>query len=137
MPAFSTNSLRQLDTCDTRLQAIFHKVLVHRDCTIIEGHRDEERQNEMVRQGRSKLRWPDSRHNTSPSRAVDVGPYYPGEGIPWNSRERFIFFAGFVFAVADELRIPVRWGGDWDSDLTFTDQSFHDLPHWELVEEDL
>jgi peptidoglycan L-alanyl-D-glutamate endopeptidase CwlK len=136
MPAFSTNSLRQLDTCDTRLQALFHKVLVHRDCTIIEGFRDEERQNEMHRQGRSQLKWGASLHNHSPSRAVDVGPYYPGEGIPWDSRERFIFFAGFVFAVADDLQIPVRWGGDWDSDLTFTDQSFHDLPHWELVEED-
>jgi peptidoglycan L-alanyl-D-glutamate endopeptidase CwlK len=137
MPEFSTNSMKQLDTCDFKLQALFHKVIMLRDCTIIEGHRDAERQNEMVRQGRSKLSWPDSRHNSSPSRAVDVGPYYPGEGIPWDDRQRFIFFAGYVFGVADDLRIPVRWGGDWDSDLTFTDQSFHDLPHWELVEEDL
>lgn len=133
---FSVNSMKQLDSCDMKLQAIFHKVIGTRDCTIIEGHRDEERQNEMVRQGRSKLSWPDSRHNTSPSRAVDVGPFYPGEGVAWD-RERLIFFAGYVFAVANDLRIPVRWGGDWDSDLTFTDQSFHDLPHWELVEEDL
>ncbi len=137
MPVFSTNSLRQLDTCDTRLQAIFHRVLVHRDCTIIEGHRPEDLQNEMFRQGRSKLKWPDSNHNDKPSRAVDVGPYYMGEGIPWELRERWIYFAGYVFAVADDLRIAVRWGGDWDSDLTFTDQSFHDLPHWELVGEDL
>jgi len=135
MPEFSINSMRQLDTCDMKLQAIFHKVVFTRDCTVIEGHRDEERQNEMVRQGRSKLRWPDSRHNTSPSRAVDVGPYYPGEGIPWDSRERFIFFAGYVFAVADDLGIRVRCGLDWDGDLTFTDQSFHDLPHWELIDD--
>ncbi len=133
--SFSENSVRQLDTCDFSLQAIFHKVIMFRDCTIIEGHRPEDRQNEMFRQGRSKLRWPDSEHNSDPSKAVDVGPYYPGEGVAWD-RERLIFFAGFVFAVADDLRIPVRWGGDWDSDLKFTDQSFHDLPHWELVEED-
>lgn len=135
MPEYSLSSMRQLDSCDMKLQAIFHKVIVTRDCTIIEGHRDEERQNEMVRQGRSKLLWPNSRHNSSPSRAVDVGPYYPGEGVAWD-RERLIFFAGFVFAVAHDLGIRLRWGGDWDSDLKFTDQNFHDLPHWELVEED-
>ena len=136
MPSFSMNSMRQLDTCDLKLQAIFHKVIVTRDCTVIEGHRDEEQQNEMVRQGKSQLRWPRSKHNTDPSKAVDVGPYYSGEGIPWQDRERWIYFAGYVFAVADSLSIPVRWGGDWNSNLIFTDQNFHDLPHWELVEED-
>ena len=137
MPAFSTNSMQQLDTCDMKLQAIFHKVVVTRDCTIFEGHRPEDRQNEMFRQGRSKLRWPDSEHNSDPSKAVDVGPYYPGEGIPWDDRDRWLYFAGYVFAVADGLGIAVRSGLDWDGDLTFTDQSFHDAPHWELVEEDL
>ncbi|KKN76742.1 hypothetical protein LCGC14_0367130 [marine sediment metagenome] len=133
MPEFSTNSMKQLDTCDMKLQALFHKVIVTRDCTIIQGHRGEELQREAFRTGTSELDWPESEHNDAPSRAVDVGPYYMGEGIPWQLRERWIYFAGYVFAVADDLGIAVRWGGDWDGDLTFKDQKFHDLPHWELI----
>jgi peptidoglycan L-alanyl-D-glutamate endopeptidase CwlK len=51
MPRFSEKSLSRLGTCDPRLQRVFHEVIRHFDCTILEGHRDKERQNRMVEEG--------------------------------------------------------------------------------------
>ncbi len=41
---------------------------------------------------RSKIRWPDGKHNTVPSSAVDVTPY----PVVWDDRERQFLFAGYV-----------------------------------------
>ena len=46
---------------------------------------------------------------------------------------RFYHFAGYVKGIADEMDIKIRWGGDWDSDNEFDDQTFHDLPHFEYI----
>jgi peptidoglycan LD-endopeptidase CwlK len=46
---------------------------------------------------------------------------------------RFYFLAGLIKERADQLNIKVRWGGDWDNDNDFFDQTFYDLVHWELV----
>lgn len=43
-------------------------------------------------------------------------------------------FAGYVMRVADELGIKLRYGGDWDGDKKTADQSFNDLPHYEILE---
>lgn len=131
---FSNRSRTNLDTCDHRLVALYETVILHWDCTIIEGHRDMETQNEMHRIGKSHLRWPDSKHNRTPSLAVDAAPYYKGEGIPWEDLERFRAFSGFVLGVGAAMGLKLRWGGDWDGDRIFTDQKFHDLPHIELIE---
>ena len=40
--------------------------------------------------------------------------------------------AGAMISNADELDISIRWGGDWNGDGTLTDQTFNDLPHFEL-----
>ena len=45
---------------------------------------------------------------------------------------RFYHFAGWVLATASRLSIPIRWGGDWDGDRDFMDQTFDDLVHFEL-----
>lgn len=41
----------------------------------MEGHRDEDRQNKLFEEGKTKVKWPDSKHNTSPSKASDSAPY--------------------------------------------------------------
>ena len=92
MPKFGSRSKERLDTCDKRIQDIFFYVVQHFDCTVLEGHRSEGRQNSLFEAGRSQLRYPAGRHNTQPSRAVDVVPY----PIDWNDRERFHYFSGFV-----------------------------------------
>lgn len=38
-----------------------------------------------------------------------------------------------MFQAASTTGVKIRWGGDWDGDWIHTDQSFHDLPHFELV----
>ena len=130
MPEFSENSQDNLATCDERLQEIFEQVVEYFDCTVLEGHRSEERQNQMVAEGKSQLSWPNSNHNGSPSHAVDVAPY----PIDWSNRDRFHYFAGYVMGTAQSLGYPLRWGGDWDSDTETNDNKFDDLVHFELVE---
>lgn len=133
MPKFSIKSSDRLSTCHPDLQRLFEAVVVEYDCSIIEGHRNRRRQNLLYRQGKSRVKWPDGKHNRLPSEAVDAGPYLKKVGIPWNTPEEWHRFARFVFKKAEELGIRVRWGGDWDMDGESTDQSFNDLPHWELL----
>jgi peptidoglycan LD-endopeptidase CwlK len=130
MPAFSEKSLAKLATCHPLLQRVFHEVIRDFDCTVIEGHRNKDRQNQMVAEGKSQVRWPDGKHNTVPSRAVDVTPY----PIQWDDRERQTLFAGYVLATAKAMGINLRWGGDWDRDTEVRDNTFDDLVHFEIVE---
>lgn len=128
MPSFSKKSQDILATCHPDLQKVFNEVIKHFDCTVMCGHRSEEEQNEAYRTGRSKLQYPQSKHNGSPSRAIDVAPY----PIDWNDTDRFYFFAGLVKGIAAGMGIDIRFGGDWDSDTDLHDQTFMDLPHYEL-----
>ena len=131
MPGFSEKSLSRLGTCDSRLQQVFQQVVQNFDCTIIEGHRNKERQNQMVAEGKSQVRWPDGKHNTVPSLAADVCPY----PVVWDDRERQTLFAGYVLATAKAMGIDLRWGGDWNRDTEVRDNSFDDLVHFEIVGE--
>lgn len=128
MPSFSARSRANLETCHEDLQRLFGEVIKHYDCTILCGHRGEEEQNEAFRQGRSQLQFPQSKHNSLPSIAVDVAPY----PIDWDNRSRFYHFGGLVLGISIGMGIPIRWGGDWDMDTDLNDQSFFDLPHFEL-----
>lgn len=97
------------------------------------GHRDAETQNELNRAGKSKVRWPYSKHNRYPSHAVDIAPYpYPHyEPKLWGALG---YLAGRAYDIAAEEGFKIRWGGDWDEDGDLTDQSFDDLFHIELKE---
>lgn len=130
MSAYSQKSKEKLATCHPDLQKIFNEVIKHYDCAILTGHRNEEDQNDAYNAApqRSKVKWPNSRHNTIPSEAVDVVPY----PIDWDDRERFSHFAGFVLGISISMGIDLRWGGDWDSDTDLKDNNFDDLPHFEL-----
>lgn len=134
MPQFSQKSIDILNTCDPNLVKLFTEVVKIVDCTVICGHRGQKDQDQAFAEGRSKLKWPNGQHNKLPSRAVDVAPYYPDTKIRWNDAKGFIHFAGIVRGVAAGLGIKVRWGGDWDGDFDLLDNSFNDLPHFELVD---
>jgi peptidoglycan LD-endopeptidase CwlK len=132
---WSKHSLKQLETCDSALQLVFNEVLLVHDCRIIEGHRGKVAQDLAFREKRTKLKFPNGRHNKKPSKAVDVIPCRGGKPIPWTDTKHFVFFAGHVFMAASFLGIPIRWGGNWDRDeVIIDDQSFDDLVHWELDE---
>ena len=130
MPRFSTKSLSRLSTCDKRLQEIFNEVIKTVDCSILEGYRGKARQNELFKENKTKVRYPNGRHNHNPSRAVDVCPY----PVDWDDRERFHLFAGFVLGIAKSMNIALRWGGDWNRNWQVDDNKFDDFPHFELTD---
>lgn len=145
MPRFSKQSLEKLFTCDHRLQLVFLEVVKYFDCIILAGHRGKEQQDMLYSQGKTKLKFPYSKHNREPSLAVDVAPYpliWPvlkqTTDSEWRKYlkdvARFYAFGGFVLGVASQLNIKLRWGGDWDGDWRFDDQRFDDLVHFELHE---
>ena len=111
------------------LQEVFNEVIKHFDCIIVTGYRTKEEQDDHYVSGRSKVKYPNSKHNTSPSLAVDAAPY----PINWNDRERFNLFAGYVLGIAASRGIRLRWGGDWNRDTEVKDNKFDDLLHFELV----
>ena len=130
MPRFGKRSKERLATCDTRLQEVFNEVIKYVDCSILEGHRDKERQNQLYIEGKTKVKYPNGRHNSSPSNAVAVTPY----PVDWADRERQTLFAGFVIGIARSMGITLRWGGDWDMDFQVMDNRFDDFPHFEVKE---
>jgi len=130
MPRFGKRSISRLKTCDQKLQELFYEVVKHFDCSIIEGHRGEERQNKAFADGKSKVKYPNGKHNQNPSIAVDVAPY----PIDWSDRDRFHYFGGFVLGVAKEMGMNIRWGGDWNQDTHTKDNKFDDLVHFEIKE---
>lgn len=143
--SFGARSTTKLATCDERLQRIARRALELSpiDFTIIHGFRGESEQNELVAQGLSKLRWPDSKHNHERktvgnplgepcSLALDFGPWIDGT-IPWKDTHSFAMVAGVFFAAAAEEGVRLRYGADWDLDGLTTDQSFMDWGHLELM----
>jgi len=130
MPSFSAASLAHLATCDIKLQVLFNEVIKVFDCVVIEGHRDKEAQDKAFAEGHSKDAWPTSKHNSSPSKAVDVMPL----PLSWTDKQKATYFAGYVVGVAHNIGIKIRWGGDWDGKHDPSHNSFADLGHYELVE---
>jgi len=128
MYKFSQRSKERLLTCHPDIVRVMKEVIKGVDCTILEGHRPKEKQDDVYSKGLSKVQWPNSKHNASPSLAVDVAPY----PIDWNDTQRFYYFGGYVLGVADQLGVNLRWGGDWDGDNDLSDQHFMDLVHFEL-----
>lgn len=127
MAQFGKRSKERLATMHPDMQRVLVEVVKHFDCTILEGHRDEARQEKLFLEGKSKVRWPDSKHNKKPSDAADVIPY----PVDWEDTNRMRLFAGFVLGIAISMGIRLRWGGDWDQDTQVKDNKFNDLPHFE------
>jgi len=86
------------------------------DFTVIEGIRNINRQRELYKAGKSTTM--NSRHITG--HAVDMVPW----PVDWEDLERFEVMAEAMKLAAEELKIPIVWGGDW--------KSFYDAPHFEL-----
>lgn len=137
MNHFSETSKARLKTCHKDLQILFAHVIQEFDCTIVCGHRNEPEQNKAYNEGKSRLRYPRSKHNKIPSEAVDAAPYENGK-IDW-SKSQMLFFAGYVKGVADRLykigviNHPIRLGADWNQNNDIDDEIFLDAPHFELM----
>ncbi|QDP56922.1 MAG: hypothetical protein Unbinned3849contig1000_54 [Prokaryotic dsDNA virus sp.] len=129
MAKFGTKSKERLSTCHPDIQKVFNEVIKTIDCTVTEGMRGEELQNKYFDEGKSKVRFPDGKHNGNPSRAIDVCPY----PVDYEDRERFTLFAGYVLGIAKSMGIKMRWGGCWRNDFDPKKNGFDDMPHFELM----
>ena len=132
MPKLGKRSKSRLKGVDSRLKNVLNEVCKYFDITVIEGLRSQERQNELVAQGKSKTKF--GKHVQG--KAVDIAPY----PIDWKARDDFHYLGGFVLGIASQMGINIRWGGDWsDSSLsqnrrTTKDNNFDDLVHFEIKE---
>lgn len=140
MNRYSVRSKNNIDSVHPDLSRVFYSVLNSFDHSVLSGHRGEIEQNQLFEKGFSKLKFPESKHNSYPAEALDAMPYpilWPEQTEDFRSKiiaiERIYFFAGLIIATGDSLGIKIRWGGDWDRDYDFTDQTFHDLAHFELA----
>ena len=154
MPEFGSKSLATLATVHPALQALFAAVVQVYDCSVVSGRRTAEEQAALYAEGRTTLDGVEKLSRHQPEYwlekggplvareesgavlvgAVDVVPY----PVNWNNRERFVHFAGYVDGVARSMGIVLVWGGDWNSnvyraDNGLRDQSFDDLPHFQIA----
>jgi hypothetical protein len=120
MNTFSRTSEARLITCHPDIQTIMRTVIQDYDFSVICGHRNETEQLKAYEEGKSKKLWPHSRHNTTPSLAIDIAPY----PIDWSDIGRFQHLAGRVLETAALMGITLAWGGNW--------KTFRDYPHFEL-----
>ena len=136
MPSYGRRSNDVKATLHPDLQRLFCEVIKYIDVSLICGHRDKLTQDAAyyAKPQRSTKKWPDSTHNTFPSKAVDVipSPFRPED---WKDIARFRHMIGIIEGIAFMMGIKIRSGGDWDRDHDFKDQDFIDLPHIELVED--
>ncbi len=127
---FSSKSQAKLDRLHPDLRVILNEAIKHVDFTVIEGVRSLDRQRELVRTGKSKtLKSKHLEQDDGWSHAVYIIAY----PIKWDNWQRNYLFVGFIKGIAANMGIKIRIGADWDGDFTTRDQSFHDLPHIELI----
>ena len=113
-----TRSLQSLSGVHPDMVAVVKRAIeiTEQDFTVIEGIRNVNRQRALLKAGKSTTM--NSRHITG--HAVDMVPW----PVDWNDLERFEVVSEAMKAAAEELEIPIVWGGDW--------KSFYDGPHFEL-----
>lgn len=155
MAKFSRISNERLLQCDTDLQWLANKAIEYADFTIVTGHRSAEEQNDLYHRGFSTLKYPNSKHNSRPSIAVDVAPYIPPYGVLFGGPEQlkrisqqtgksqqevtvfiqkaYARLIGIFEGLAYTQNIKLRVGMDWNGNFDMLDQTFHDLGHIELI----
>ena len=124
MYKFGKRSRERLKGVDAKLVNVLNELIKIMDVTVIEGLRSAERQEELLAQGATKVKY--SKHMEG--KAVDICPY----PIDWDDRDRFHYMGGMIRGIAKQLNVNVRWGGDWDSDGEVKDNNFDDLVHIEI-----
>lgn len=147
-------SRSEYNTLHGDLQRIVDRTILFVDFTITRGFRSESLQNKAFNNGASQVVWPYSKHNSTPSLALDYVPFIPNYGpIQGNKIQiallakaqgitvdeaynkicnQFCYIAGHMKQVANELKLQVVWGGDWAGENNQLINRFDDLGHIEL-----
>jgi peptidoglycan L-alanyl-D-glutamate endopeptidase CwlK len=116
----SEKSRKRLAGVEPSLRKVVERAieLTTQDFVVIEGRRSPERQRYLVAKGASKTL--NSYHLTG--HAVDIAPYVDGQAS-WDWAH-YPAVAKAMKQAAQELGVPVEWGGDW--------KTFKDGPHWQI-----
>ena len=135
---YGKGSRSKLKTVKFTLQHVCERALGYgvMDASVIQGKRPKEEQDHYYNTGKSKVKWPDGKHNVidpaKPAEAVDIAPYINGS-VSWK-KVHCCVWAGLMLAAAKEEGVELRWGGNWDMDgEPITDQDFQDLVHFEIL----
>lgn len=131
MYSYSKRSKEKLGECHPLLQTLFNKAIEKYDITIVCGVRDEETQNGYFARGSSQVKYPNSKHNKTPSLAVDFCVYHRLGGASYNELD-MIAVAGFIEGLAVQMGIPVRCGFRWNHQFP-SENKFMDAGHIELI----
>lgn len=111
--------------------------ITQQDFMVLEGVRTQVRQNQLYAQGRTApgtiVTWTKTSNHfrnvkSGYGHAVDLVPF----PVNWSDLKKFDAVARAMFAAADELGIPIRWGADWDRDGKWRERGESDSPHFEL-----
>jgi len=119
MASLRAGSLAKLGECHPDLVLVVREMvaeltrapgpLVH-DVSVLCGHRGQVEQDWAYKQGNSKLPWPKSKHNSFPSRAVDLAPY----PLDWSDLAAFGELRARMQRAADVVGVKVRFiSWDW------------------------
>lgn len=116
----SQKSLDRLSGVHPDLVAVVKRAIeiTEVDFEVLEGVRSKARQEQLFKQKATKTM--NSRHLTG--HAVDLGAYVGGS-VRWDW-PLYYQIADAMKAAAEELDVPLTWGGDW--------KTFPDGPHFEL-----
>ena len=120
---WGNTSKDRLATCDKRLQDLANMMLERSpfDLTVTCGYRTEQEQNEAYKNGKSRAKFGQSKHNVFPSKAVDICPY----PINWDGKDpRWQEMALNAMWCSGKLGVEITWGGSF--------KSIKDLPHFEM-----
>lgn len=123
MPRFGKQSKENVSECHQDLQDVLNEAINHYDFSCIEGHRNQGKQNHYFSIGTSTVKWPNSKHNSQPSRAADCIPYPDGFDAEDST---FYEMATHILGAASRVGVRLKWGGHW--------KNFKDLAHFELMD---
>lgn len=122
---FSQKSLEKLNSVDLKLKFLAEEVLKISpfDFGITEGFRDRATQNKYFQDGKSKCDGINTLSKHQLGQAIDIMVYDENGKRTW--QEKYYYQVAGVFkAVAKQMNINIRWGGDF--------KSIVDMPHFEL-----
>lgn len=134
---FGIKSKAQLATVEPIMQKIFLEAIKRSpiDFGIPQygGMRTAAEQNELFRDGKSKLDGYKKKSRHQSGRAVDIYGYVNGKAT-WDARY-ILVIAGVIISTARSMGHDLRWGGDFDGDLNWDEGDSWDKVHFEYVGE--
>lgn len=132
MPVFGKRSQDNLAKVHPFLVKVAQAAIKRIDFTVICGHRDKAGQDAALRDGTTKVAFPNSAHNPLPACAIDVIPY---PFTNWNDPAMFKQWKAIADIMREEGQLvgtPIRWGGDWEGTGSQASSNTWDKPHFEL-----